>query len=690
MSSFSRLTFLVLFASAATAAEPSAVSPPSDPVALAPLIVTAARSPSPLVMAVDPQAPAQPVPAHDGADVLKQVPGFSVIRKGGTDGDPVLRGFAGSRLGILIDGQSIFGGCGNRMDPPTAYVFPAAYDRITIIKGPQTVLHGPGNSAGVVLFEHDDQRLAAPGGGLRASLTTASFGRFDAVADGHGGTPDFGGRATGTFTRADDYDDGRGQAVHSRYRRWSTSGSLAWTPDARTRLEVSGVRSDGEAAYADRLMDGAMFDRTGTAVRFRRSDLGPRVNAVELRAYRNYVDHVMDNYSLRAFTPSVTMPGRSVSNPDRLTTGGLAQVELTPVADVTLTAGLDAQRNVHTLRSTSDESARPFESLARAEDARFTQTGLFAESRFAFAPGRRIVTGARLDHWRVTDARPTVQVSMMGPAPNPGAGHTRTSDLWAGFARYEHELAGPAVTAFAGLGRVQRFPDYWELIKNESAASVTALATRPESTLQFDTGVLFRRGTVDFSLSLFAARIDDFILVQSGVAKPAGPMGSRKAIVTRNVDASSHGGEAGLGWRFADAWKIDASLAAVHADNVTEHRPLAQTPPLEGRVALVYTATRWSAGGLWRVVAAQDRVALQQGNIVGQDLGPTPGFDIVSLHASVAPTTHLRVSVGVDNLLDRTYAEHLSKAGAMIAGFTQTTRVNEPGRLWWLKLDATF
>lgn len=42
---------------------------------------------------------------------------------------------------------------------------------------------------------------------------------------------------------------------------------------------------------------------------------------------------------------------------------------------------------------------------------------------------------------------------------------------------------------------------------------------------------------------------------------------------------------------------------------------------------------------------------------------------------------------GVDNLLDKRYAEHLSRSGAMVPGFEQTTRVNEPGRTAWLKLS---
>src|SRR5512135_3025876 len=98
-----------------------------EPYRLADVVVTAPMMEEPLKVTTDPKQPRQPVPAHDGADYLKTIPGFTVIRKGGTDGDPVLRGMAGSRINILLDGETILGGCGMRMDPPTAYVFPASY-----------------------------------------------------------------------------------------------------------------------------------------------------------------------------------------------------------------------------------------------------------------------------------------------------------------------------------------------------------------------------------------------------------------------------------------------------------------------------------------------------------------------------------------------------------------------------------
>jgi iron complex outermembrane receptor protein len=661
----------------------------TKPVRLDPVVVTAPRNQQPLVVAADPRAPAQPIPAHDGADVLKHIPGFSVIRKGGTDGDPVLRGLAGSRLGVQVDGESVYGGCGNRMDPPTAYIFPAAYDRITVIKGPQSVLHGPGNSAGLVLFERNRGRPETAGAGLYAALTAASFGRRDSLIDARADHPLAQARVTATFSQADDYADGHGRAVHSAYERWSTNATLAWTPDDHTIVEFTGARSDGEAAYADRSMDGVKFARSNYGVRIVRENLSPVVLSAEARYYHNYVDHVMDNYSLRPFIASPMMPGRAVSNPDRLTSGGLVQFLLAPAESVALTVGVDTQRNEHSVRSTMNETTIPYEAMARTLDADFRQQGAFAEGTWTPLAGHRLVTGARLDRWKAHDRRPAVAISMMSSLPNPSVGRARRSELLSGFARYEHDLGGEAApaTLFLGVGRAQRFPDYWELIKNESAGSVSAFGSKPETTTQLDAGALYRRGPVEFSVSLFAADLADYLLVQGNVAKPAGMMGTRSAVVTRNVDASTFGGEAAVTWRFAEHWKADASLACVRGTNDTDALPLAQMPPLEGRLALAYATSNWSAGALWRIVAAQDRVAVNQGNIVGQDIGRSPGFAVASLHASRRLGRSWRLSAGVDNLFDRIYAEHISRAGAMVSGFIQTTRVNEPGRTAWLKLD---
>jgi len=674
-----------------TAAETDEATVKLDPL----VITTSAAGAKPLETTLSTKAAAQPIPAQDGADILKTVPGFSVSRKGGADGEAVLRGQAGSRLNLLLDGESALGGCPHRMDPPTAYIFPAAFDRVTILKGPQTVLYGPGNSAGVVLFERDLRRFAAPGFVVDGALTLASFGRNDESVNVRAGVPDFYVQTAANRSESADYRDGRGRSVHSHYERSSLQAAAGWTPAANTLLELSGAVSEGEAAYGYSMMDATRLDRQNLGLRFRKKAVSPLIAALEGQVYYNFIDHVMDDYSLRSFTPSMMGPTPSASNPDHRLFGGRGQIELAVTAATTVKLGADFQNGRHRSRSTSNQPAMPYQALPRVADATIDDYGVFGEVEQTLAVGDRLIAGLRLDAWRAEDQRATI-AGMMSSAPNPTAHERRRETNPGGFVRYEHDLAATPATFYLGFGHTERTPDYWELITNESLTTKSSFLTRPEKTTQLDTGVNFHCGPFTASVAAFYNDVADYILVQTNVPKSSGMgmggmgMAMTMATVTRNVDASAWGGEAGLGYLFAENWKLDASLAYVRGRNQTSGQPLAQQPPLEGRLGLAYTTPVWSFGGLARLVAAQDRFAIDQGTIIGQDLGRTGGFAIFSFNAGWRVTSRVLLTAGVDNLFDKTYAEHLSRNGGGVTGYPVTTRINEPGRTLWFKLATTF
>jgi iron complex outermembrane receptor protein len=658
------------------------------------VIITGVYTDAPLLVTTNPKAPRQPLPAHDGADYLKTIPGFSSIRKGGTDGDPVFRGMAGSRLSLLVDGEMILGGCSARMDPPTAYVFPETFDRIQVIKGPQSVRHGPGNSAGVVLFERDRQRPETSGWKVHSSALGGNFGRHDEVLDATLETPEYAVRLSATNASQDDYEDGDGNTVHSQYQRWNSGLSLALTPDEHTRIELSATISDGEAAYADRAVDGSKFARDNYGLKFSRHFDGPLLQALDAQVYYNHVDHVMDNYSLR--TPDGAMAAASAMNPDRQTTGSRFSVELAPAFASELVLGFDTQRNEHANRISMNQTMVDYATLERIADAAFTQGGIFAEIAWDLDDEQRLLAGARVDRWRVQDRRELVSVSMMTSLPNPSMGLARKELLQSGFVRYERDLAAAGATVYAGIGHNERFPDYWELIARESATSVSAFDIASEKNTQLDTGVVYRQGKLSGSVSAFYNRIDDFLLVQNGVRKPLPAMGgmgtvaTREASIVRNVAARSWGLELDAQYAFSATWRSEMTLASVRGANDTDNTTLPQLSPLEARFGIYYDNQVLSAGVLWRALASQDRVDPGKGNIAGQDIGVTPASNIFSVNAGWRPQETVLVSAGIDNLFDRTYAEHISRAGAMIPGFTQTTRVNEPGRTLWLKAQLTF
>ena len=680
---------LVLGATAcpALAAEPvgeSQTTPASkagETTALREVVVTAPRMLKPLTVEMDAKVPRQPLPAHDGADYLKSVSGFSVIRKGGTDGDPVFRGMAGSRVNIQTDGEHVLGGCGSRMDPPTAYIFPETYDRIVIVKGPQTVLRGPGNAAATVMFERDDPRYEEFGFRTRGSALTATADRRDFVADLAPGNEHVYGQLSGSRAESGNYEDGGGREVHSRYMRWNSNALFGWTPTENSRFTISGALSDGEAAYADRSMDGSKFERENVGMGFELDRPGSFVRKVEAQAFYNYVDHVMDNYSLREFIPSMMMPNPSASNPDRRTSGARASFDIGN--DVSLaTIGVETQENVHTGRSTSNQDGDPYQGKIRVEDARFRNLGLFGEATWQVAENQKLVAGARADAWYARDYR----ALRAGNQPNPTYREERDETLTSGFARWERDVPSLAATFYAGVGRVERFPDYWEITAgSESTTSLSAFDTETEKTTQLDAGFIYRSERLELSVAGFYSDVADFILMQSAYMK-----GPRSTTVTRSVDAATFGAEVDLGYEITEGWNLTGSAAYTQGKNRTDGLPLAQIPALELRAGLNYDADRWSAGMLVRSVADQERFAINQGNIVGKDLGRSDGFTTMAMSASWKMTADILVSAGVDNLFDADFAEHLSRGGAMLSGYEQTMRVNEPGRTAWLRIGAEF
>lgn len=679
---------LGVLASGALAAEQGDHAHHHGSVELTPMVITGVAQQSPLTVVTDPKIPRQPVPASDAADYLKTIPGFSAIRSGGSNGDPVLRGLFGSRLLLLTDGGQMIGACPARMDAPSSYISPETYDLLTVTKGPQTVIWGPGASAGVVRFDREPESFVELGARLRASVLVGSNGRFDRLLDGAVGGEQGYLRVTGNSSRSDDYENGNGQTIPSRWDKWNSDVALGWTPDADTLIELTAGRGDGEARYGGRGMDGSQFKRESLGLRVERSNLGEVLDKIEAKVYYNYADHIMDNFRLRVPDPTSMMNGPMAAQVDRRTLG--TRVAATWKWDsVELITGIDAQRSEHRQRSSTlsmmggytDADQYPWD-----KDAVMHNYGVFAEATWSLAERDRLISGARLDRSSAKDFRPSFS-SMMGmgmPIPNPTADETRAETLPSGFVRYEHDLDGSPTTFYAGIGHVQRFPDYWELFSaglNGPAGSENAFdGIKPEKTTQLDIGIQYQGEALQAWASAYAGQIRDYMLFDYR------GMGTR----ADNIDARIMGGELGMTYALTGNWKTDASLAYAWGKNSSDGEALPQMPPLEARLGLSYQRDDWSMGALWRLVDDQSRIAEGRGNVVGQDLDDSAGFGVFSLNGAYQVTKQVKLSSGVDNLFDKNYTEHLNLAGDAGFGFPADERINEPGRTYWARVDMSF
>lgn len=634
----------------------------TDTTQMPPIVVTAQETTrsNGLIVQADPKQPIQPVPATDGADYLQSILGFNAIKNGGTNGDVTFRGMFGSRIKMLTDGTENLGACPARMDSPTSYINPESYDRITVIKGPQTVLYATPGSAATVLFEREPEQLSRdkPYRG-QASVLIGSFGRLDHNIEAAVGDESKYARLNANRSVAGNYQDGNGKTVQSQWERWSTDLALGWKPTQDTWLELRGGASDGESAYAGRTMDGTQFRRESLGLHAEQKNITDVIKKVEAQIDYSYNDHVMDNFKLR--TPPMMPMAMEVT---RRTINARTAVT-TEWGNFSAVSGVDSQHNQHA-GNMYMRDANPIPPLKR--DLEYQSYGAFTEWTYTLSPETKWVAGGRIDQVKVNHAANDQQRK----DTNPSA-----------FVRIEHALPEHGLKTYAGIGYVERSPDYWE-ISRVSKGLLNYLDT--EKTTQLDLGFEFEQGALTSWASAYAGLIDDFILVPY----QSNPNGSVSILPARSIDATIAGAEAGIGYHLTDHLQTDLSAMYAWGKNTSDGKPLPQIAPLEGRFNLRYVQDRYSLGLLWRAVAKQNRISLNEGNIVGYDIGKSKGFSTLAINAAYQYSPTLDFAVGIDNLLDKAYAEHLNKSGAALFGYAANEQFNNSGRNYWARVSMKF
>lgn len=639
---------------------------------MAPIVVTstAGNDANGLIVRADPKQPIQPVPATDGADYLQSIVGFSSVNSGaGTNGDVTFRGMFGSRIKILTDGTENLGACPSRMDSPTSYISPESYDRISVIKGPQTVQYANTGSAATVIFERSPEQFDGDHHYRgQASILMGSFGRLDHNVEVAAGDEQKYIRLNTNRSVANSYQDGNGNTVPSDWERWNADLALGWTPDENTWVELTGGKADGEAVYAGRMMDGSQFARESLGLRVEKKNVTDVIKKIEAQVNYNFNDHVMDNFSLR----DVAEPDKAMTVTRRTLNGRLAVTN--EWENIQLITGVDSQLNKHA--GGMYHSTMPMMNSPVTTDMEFQSIGGFGELSYDLGGDNKLVSGLRIDQVSIDAVKRSLE---------------RTETLPSAFIRFEntHPDHDDGKT-YIGLGYVERVPDYWELFKTDlnGQAPSTFKDLKNEKTLQLDLGYQHHHGALNSWVSAYTGLIQDYILINYDADKKTGH--GINAADSKNVDAVIAGAEAGIGYQFTDAIQADVSAMYAWGENTTNNTPLPQIAPLEGRVNLRYIQDRYTLGAYWRIVDGQSRISEREGNIVGYDNKKSAGFGTLSLNGTYNLSEGVDLSVGIDNVLDRTYTEHLNKMGASGTGLPTDEQFNNIGRNYWARISMKF
>lgn len=652
-----------------------------------PVIHVEGELPEQLGEVIEPKQ-ATTAPADTG-EWLRSLPGVSGTRLGGHGIDPVIRGQGETRVNVLIDGAYVHGGCPNRMDPATSYAPLTSYDKITLIRGNQTVRYGGGGSGGTLLLERDTQPfVAGEGPRLRTDAGYGSNGdRREAYVDGALGTAQGYARIIAGLNRANNYEDGDGNEVRSGYDERGANLLLGYTPNTRTRLELGLEAVRGEDILYAGGMDAPKSDHDAVRLKYVQQAEDPARGQISAEIYESEVEHLMDNYSLRPLTAPMRM-----SVPSDSTTRGGRVVYESGAAQNWL-VGLDVQNNDRDAIRYSGPTLAMINSYMWP-GVSLDQWGMFAEYGFDLAPRQALRAGLRYD--RVDAAASLADADPMGMPLSPNQLYTLyygatardvTEDNVGGFLRYEYRTQQP-VTWSATLSRSVRTADATERFMAANGMTpddrwVGNPTLDPEQHHQFELGAQAKPAGWDLDGAVYVDQVSDYILRDR--AHSANPM-LGNATIYRNVDARLYGTELGAARTWAQVWRSRITLEYVHGENRDEDRPLAQIAPLELGLELRYVQSAWDLGGRLRVVDKQTRVDDDPLAGSGLDAGETSGFAVLDLNGRYAFGKYVELKAGVDNVFDRTYAEHLNRSNDFDPVQVQ---INEPGRSVWLRLSAT-
>lgn len=592
--------------------------------------------------------------------MLDGEPGVAMRSLGPAPARPVIRGFDGDRVLVLENGERM-GDLAETAADHALSLDPLSIQRVEVVRGPASLLYGSSALGGVVNLITEDlprswarglsgsvgthgatvNRSAAVSGDLRyGSHHWVGTGRFSLREAGDLRTPE--ARLPGTQLSSMDGQVG----IQRDSGAWRSGVSFSFL-DRRYGVPEAIDDPDQEILIST--------ERQALQARLDWEPARPgRVEGLEVRVHATrFFQEELERWfgdagGVLASGAGGRDAGRSLLQEDVelsfLQHGSTATATLRHRAMGPVEAGaVGAAFRLRDLDVGGEEAFTP--------GAREGSMGLFTFQEIALTSTTRFQFGLRAEGQRSRT---------LPNADFPEAGDRRTSLALSGSVGLNWRPAS-GLEIGAQLARAHRNPTVEELFADGPHLGAGAYEIGdPDLSDEVGHGVdLFIRRESDrlaLELAGFVSHISGFVAFQpTGQEDPASGLPVFRYEATRGRMA---GGEATLSAQLTPAWKVAAGLDYVRGDRVEKGAPsvpLPTIPPLRGRLDLRYQSDRHWVGTTSRVVAAQHRVA--------PDEGATGGYLLLDGDAGlrIDPEGRHTLVLRVENATNRLYRDHLSR-----------------------------
>ncbi|WP_456456045.1 TonB-dependent receptor [Nitratifractor sp.] len=621
--------------------------------------------------------------ADVAAALALKVPGVTLVRRSAIANDIIVRGLKKDNLSVTIDGAQIYGACPNRMDPPISHVLANNIDNIEVTEGPFDVTEPGALGASIKINTLKPAKEFA--GDINLGLGSWKYSKLSTNLSG--GTDTFRFMLSLSTETSDQYKDGNGDTFaeqQDRYiREHPSAAGLGYLPQYRdlkayTKSTMMGkifwdVTDDQtlQMSYTANRSNNILYPNTPMDADYDNSDLfdtkyifrslGAYSDKLTLHYYRTKVDHPMSNrYRTSSLTKGVIKHWLTTQ------VDGAALVNEYRIGEHNLESGLEFSRRNWDGKYYKNDTPFPAALFHSIYDVDTDDYGAYTKDRFATGSVDWNL-GVRLDHYKID-------------TPRPGD-RDRTFDGVSGNLLASYRL-NEAWTLFLGTGSSMRVPDPKELYyRNKTGVMVGNDNLDAVRNYEIDTGAEWNVDDLSLRLKGFYNYLSNDILYNATAQK------------YENDDAYIYGVELTGSYTYSDTLYFDGSFTWLRGKKKDPLSGQSDTDLPDISPMKVTLAANWSP---WEdTMLRAEFMASGRWKHIDSDNGEQviAGWGIVNLKAQKSWGEHLELTVGIDNLFDKTYAvSNTYKDLTLISGGTDapTMLLNEPGRYVYANIRYKF
>lgn len=596
---------------------------------------------------------------------LKSVPGANSNSNGPITGIAQYRGLYGDRVATTLSGQTIRGAGPNAMDAPLSYVNPNLVESISVYRSISPVSSALDSLGGTVEVKLKTAQVSSNSNEM--DISGHLTGSYNKNTHGHtlSGNINISQQGMAGFAylnhqKADNFTDGANNKITpSEYDKIMMGAAVAIENEQHTaRLKWDKVDT-GPSGTAALPMDIDYIDTEHWSA----NGLST-VQDWSINWRYSYQDarHGMDNFSLRMHNMptmhrynTAVMSGHSYALNAKNQHWQFGIEGITSEHDSVITNPTNLMFNLVNFNQVSDERHSIFAQYQHKAAALTNTFGVRIKQNNADAHDVSHSMAMMMPH-----------VKMLQDAFNQ-ADKSVTDTTFDVSYHSQYQYSDTLLLNYA-LAVKQRSASYQERYLWLPMQATGGLADgktyigninlAPETAYQATLGFNYQSDNFSVAPQIFYQQIDDYIqgtpAESSHVKMAANMMGDSSPLVFSNIDASLYGADLNWQYRVNQHWQLSGLASYVRGTRDDINDDLYRIAPLNGQVNLHFSASNWQTK--FNVTAYHKQSRVSEIN----NEKTSAGYVLLNWHLDYYTQQTFTLSVGISNLLDKTYHEHLA------------------------------